>query len=130
MSPLNIEDMIMLSKIKKFLSRYINDEINDFSRTFDTYDKKERMGNNLLMRLLPISSFCFFFLNTNFHRHFIGVFVAWMFFKYFFKKVPDFIDRLYSSSLGLRCFAFVSSLGICVGEFHCFYSETTINGEE
>lgn len=117
----------LLNKAKAYLLSYIESEVDAFSKAFviqNTHMKNN--ANNLLSKLLPISTFCFFFLNTNFQRQLIGVFMAWLFFKYFFKKVPDVIGRLNSSSIGLRCFAFISSVGICVGEWHWFYSETTI----
>ena len=111
-----------LKKTKVYLFNYIESEVDTFSKAFviqNTHMKNN--ANNLLSKLLPISTFCFFFLNTNFQRQLIGVFMAWLFFKYFFKKVPDVIGRLNSSSIGLRCFAFVSSVGICVGEWHWLY---------
>lgn len=117
----------LLENIKFYLINYIESELDAFSKAFviqDTHVKNN--ASNLLSKLLPISAFCFFFLNTNFQRQLIGVFVAWIFFKYFFKKVPDIIDRLNGSSIGLRCFALISSVGICVGEWHWFYTETCV----
>lgn len=107
--------------IKAWVAMYIDNSIEKFMHYYGLNNTVDNQSN----KLFYISALGFFLLNTNFQRQFLGVIIAYFFFKYFSNKVGNIQTYVNKSSVVLRFFCITSALGVVIGEWQALYSTTT-----